>query len=191
MNLIPGSPGPSWPPADDWYGPRRWWVGCNVAVNALVADAERIAVVLATLTVYPTGLALRLELHARKGLDLLRMVFEAPRMTEAMRRLEGEPPLDPEPFQLNIAYSDGRVARPHVWRTPSETDQPPFLVLQAGGGGSDQLNQTFWLRPLPVEGDLHLHCSWGSEGLADSVWQIQGELVREAAQRAYPLWSGR
>jgi hypothetical protein len=36
------------------------------AVGALVADTERIAVVLTALTVYPTGLVLRLELHVRK-----------------------------------------------------------------------------------------------------------------------------
>lgn len=165
--------------------------GCNVAVNALVADTERLAVVLTTLTVYPTGLVLRLEVHARKGLDLMRIVFEAPRMTEAMRRLEGEAPVDPDPFQLNVAYSDGRVARQYAWGAPGEADQPPYLVPQAGGGGSDQLTQTFWLHPLPVEGDLDLHCSWASEGVADSVWHIPGDLVREAAQRAYPLWSGR
>jgi hypothetical protein len=191
VNLIPGSASPNWPPGDDWGGPPFWWVGSNVAVDALVADAERLAVVLTALTVYPTGLVLRLEVHARKGLDLMRMVFEAPRMTEAMRQLEGEPPVDPDPFQLNVAYSDGRVARPFNWRAPDETYQPPYMVMQRGHGGSDQLTQTFWLHPLPVEGDLDLHYSWGSEGVADSVWHIPGDLVREAARRAYPLWSGR
>lgn len=190
MNLIPGAPGPNWPPGHDWGGPPFWWVGCNVAVDAVVADSERIAVVLTALTVYPTGLVLRLSVHARKGLDLMRLVFDEPRMTETVRKLEGEPPIDPDPFHLSVAYSNGRVARPFTWRAPDETNQPRYLTMQGGGGGSEQLNMSYWLHPLPSEGDLDLHCSWGSEGMADSVWHVSGDLLREAAQRAYPLWSG-
>jgi hypothetical protein len=62
--------------------------------------------------------------------------------------------------------------------------------MQGGGGGSDACSMSYWLHPLPSEGDLEFHCSWGSEGVTDSLLHIEGDHLRDATQRAYRLWSG-
>jgi hypothetical protein len=164
-------------------------VGCNLGVDGIVVESRRIAVILTGLTVYPNGLVLRVDVHARNGLSLLRLLGE-PEMTASYRALEREPPVDLDPFQLSVTYPDGRVARPYNWWAPGERIQPPFLAMQGGGGGSEEYNMSYWLHPLPSEGDLEFHCSWGSEGVTDSLWRIEGDHLREAARRAHQLWSG-
>jgi hypothetical protein len=110
-------------------------------------------------------------------------------MTAAYRALEGEPAADHDPFQLSLTYSDGRVARPNNWWAPGESIQPPFLVMQGGGGGSEKYNMSYWLHSLPSEGDLEFHCSWGSEGVTYSLWRIEGDHLRKP--RSAPADSGR
>jgi hypothetical protein len=164
-------------------------VGCNLGVDGIVVESKRVAVILTGLIVYPNGLVLQVDVYARNGLSLLGL-WGGPEMTAAYRVLEGEPAADINPFHLSVTYSDGRVARPYnAWATGERT-QPPFLAMQGGSGGSEEYNMKYWLHPLPLEGDLEFHCSWDSEGVTDSLLRIEGDPLREAAQRAHRLWWG-
>lgn len=60
------------------------------------------------------------------------------------------------------------------------------------GGGSGSLREThtdYWVWPLPPPGPVRFHCAWPHYGIPESASEIEGEVIREAAQQSHLVWS--
>jgi hypothetical protein len=156
-----------------------------LVIDEIVARSATAAVVLTVITAYPTGAHLNVLLIGQEGVSFDGLGMP-PGVAARMQEQFGGSFIDPDPFELSVAYDDGRVARVFDWGT-DEPQAPPVLSMEGAGGGGG-FKFVYWLHPLPAEGDLELRCRWGSQGLADSRRRIDGQALRATAARARPIW---
>jgi hypothetical protein len=186
------------PPAEEdeyvppeWFGPPRDWVGGVIPVELIVGQTEKAAVYLAAMVVYPTGVSMTIEAITREWTDFT--VFD-------IARPGGSEP-DAERLRLGIAYSDGRKAT-RLGGVPGATayagvaaaEDPPdperdLLMMPGGGGASGRhSHQDYWVWPLPPPGPVTFVCEWAALEIAESAVELDGSLIREAAERARSVW---
>jgi len=81
--------------------------------------------------------------------------------------------LDPSPYE-------------HRRSAPAEPNHP---VLQLNGGDSTQQTASldYWLWPLPPAGVLRVTCEWASQGISETVHDLDAQAFLSAAARARPL----
>ncbi len=94
---------------------------------------------------------------------------------------------------LGLEYPDGRRAStlPDVSVPgPGATEDVERLVLMqhGGGGGSQGVDQTYWVSPLPPEGPATFVLAWPGFGLPESRTVVDGGVIRAAADRSQLLW---
>jgi len=63
-----------------------------------------------------------------------------------------------------------------------------FSFRAGGGGGGRSWDQDFWVHPLPPEGPVTFVASWLEYGVTETRVELDGAVIREAAQRAVTLW---
>ncbi len=175
-----GPYGPTWaPPA--WDRPSEAVLPAIVPVNALLGKGEQAALILQSLRVYPTGVALEI------------IVMRNPR-----HRLEHEPiglmrhDLWP---RIGVQFADGRRAgeRPMFgpMGVPKDEDgypTEPVLTGRGGGGGGTEYHMNLWLFPLPPVGPFRVFAQWQGIGLAETSVELDGGAIREAAASAVTVW---
>jgi hypothetical protein len=94
---------------------------------------------------------------------------------------------------LGLEYPDGRRASTLPDTSvpgPSAMEDGQRLVLtqQGGGGGSQGVDQTYWVSPLPLEGPTTFVLAWPGFGLLESRTVVDGGVIRAAADRSQLLW---
>ncbi len=65
----------------------------------------------------------------------------------------------------------------------------PVIVGGGGGGGGGHFRFEYWVFPLPAAGPLEVFAEWSVVGLAEMKVVLDGDAVRDAAQRATVIWS--
>jgi len=69
----------------------------------------------------------------------------------------------------------------------------PVLMQVGGSGGSDggdgiELDQGYWLWPLPPAGRLAVFAEWPAFGIELSTAELGADALRAAAGRSQALW---
>lgn len=168
-----------------------------VATQLILARNEDAAVFVTRLAAYHCGFSFEAHLFTREereydGFELLHR-----------RRKPGEPPPD-ELLRLGIEFSDGRraanvgsimsgssfaaIAIDDEAREPDPEKDISFM--SGGGGGSMTHTRTdYWVWPLPPPGRLRFICEWPAYGIGESAAELGADEIREAAERARPVWN--
>ena len=115
------------------------------------------------------------------------------------RTAEGEP--DPGLLRIELGYADGRrtstlgdatgVSAVTAVQLSAEAPDPQrdLLLIPGGGAGSGgHSEQDYWLWPLPPVGPVTFVCAWPALEIAESSVELDGSLIRAAAERAHSVW---
>lgn len=103
-------------------------------------------------------------------------------------------------FQFGVALSDGqKVTTAQMHAEMFEGTEPvtgPVLMMAGGGGGSGDDNQvvsssTFWLWPLPLDGDTRMVAQWDDLGMKEGSVVLTGEQLATAAESVQKYWLDR
>lgn len=65
-----------------------------------------------------------------------------------------------------------------------------FEWTSNGLTGRESARVGLWLWPLPPPGPLNMTFSWRRRSLEDVGFTLDGDAIRDAAERALPFWSG-
>ena len=72
-------------------------------------------------------------------------------------------------------------------RSPLAEDQPQ--LWPGGGGGSARSASASWfLSPLPPPQGFRIVCAWPARNLPETITEVAGAPIQEAALRARELW---
>lgn len=98
--------------------------------------------------------------------------------------------LSDEHLRFGIEFADGGKATnvgPPMLSVPEST-RGPMLHHSGGGATPSRANTTYWAWPLPPPGPLAFVCEWPKYAIPVTRQDIDGELIRRAAQGAVELW---
>jgi hypothetical protein len=184
---------PPQPPRRPWQGPPDCVIGHTIPLNLVIGRAEKAAVWIPALTVYPDGFEFEVEIRHRLDDEQ----FEHPFFMghHHRRRPVASEELPAELLRLGIEFSDGRKATnlggPH-WLRPDEPDaEPEGPLLQpsgGGGGGGGRWRHGFYVWPLPPAGALAFVCEWPAAAIELTRSEIDTDSLRAAAIDAVVLW---
>jgi hypothetical protein len=161
-------------------------VPAPVAFTAVLGRTDDVAVCIAGMHAYTTGLSFRLAVRLRQMRPGLR--------NRMFDMVSGHGPGTPaeDRLLLGVEYADGRTVSNIAGDDWFAMDELPDdqLVLTPGGGGGGGLSydQRFWLSPLPPPGPVTLVCAWPALDLAETSAEVQGQALLDAATRALVLW---
>ena len=169
-------------------------VGRTVALNFVLGQSAKAVIWIPSVTVYPDGFELQLEIRQRDGEAWSDQ--QSRRLHHGgSRRPDGE--LDPELLRYGIELSDGRKATNlNPGTGPGDWDTPPAgPILSAGAcgggrlaGGGARLHHGYWVWPLPPEGPLAFVCEWPIADIPETRTEIDSALLRDAAAEAIIVW---
>ena len=150
-------------------------VPVTVALDVMVARTPDWAIWVGGASVTPVGMAFTLVVLGRvKAVD--------PHSMGA--RLDGDSAQAP---RFGVGFADGRkVAGDRRFGGPSPTgdaEREIALSPRNGTGGRRRWTQTYWLWPLPPPGPLTFAISWPSEGIGETLVEVDAGPIRAAAAR--------
>lgn len=158
--------------------------GC-VAFEAVLASNADMVVFVSGLTVFRHGIEFTVEIRLRPGRE----------RGENEGRLVGDlhsPDSGGNSLLLGVEFADGRRcsnawSRRHTMRSPLAEDQPQ--LWPGGGGGSSRSASASWfLSPLPPPEGFRIVCAWPARNLPETITEVAGAPVQEAALRVRELW---
>jgi hypothetical protein len=174
-----------------WDRPSEAIMGAPVALAALLAKTERLAVAVGHFAAYPNGFTFHLTINGnpmtprdpmRHGVMMgppgmrrgPRVGFE---FADGSRAPEG----GPLPFQ-------GQLMRAHAGRDDSGIPTTPVLMSLGGGGGTDGYAMRFWCFPLPPAGPMRVYLEWADADIAETMLTLDATAIVDAAPNAITLW---
>ncbi len=162
-------------------------VPAPVPFTAVLGRTYDVAVCIAGMHAYTTGLSFRLAVRLRQmPTGLHHRIFEM----VSGHRLPGTSAEDR--LLLGVEFADGRtasnVASDYWFAMDDLPDDRLVLSAGGGGGGGGHYDQRFWLSPLPPPGPVTFVCAWPALGLTESSAECDGQLLLDAAARALVLW---
>ena len=180
----------------EWFHPARNVMPTALPVDRLLLRRPELAVFVSLLQVYPRGFEFDVNVLRRRTAD---GGFDTLEDHPFARHRPPQPnPLAPgaaEPgsfLNLGVRYADGRSAvsdgRPRPPFGNADPPTPPVISPRGGRGSPGERWQSFWVWGLPEAGDIEIVYSWSAEEVSESVLSLDGDAVREAAQRAVTLW---
>jgi hypothetical protein len=193
------SPGPddddqheTWTRQPPWFKPEDE-LGAPVPLGGVIARSERSVVALSQVVAHSSGVSLEFLALARglKRADANRIFHEQHLFDE------GEP--SDTFLRIGLELADGtRVSNLGGHRGmrrafAGEEPDGPILMPNGGGGGNGMpdavsMRPGYWLWPLPPAGALRVWCEWPALEIPLSSLELDADAIREAAQRALPLW---
>ena len=149
-------------------------IPATVAFDARLFSTDDLALFVAGVHVYSTGIEVRLELRARASQEDLFDAFHR-------RGYDG--------LLVGVEFADGRRGSNAGWVTGSDSLAGGVWVFPGGGGGGDRaVDAEFFIAPLPPPGPLRVVCAWPQHGITDQVTELPGEQIAAAAARVQQLW---
>jgi hypothetical protein len=178
-----------------WRMPDRNVKPVALAFDAILVRREELAVYVNGVNVYPNGFTLTIT--------TLRRQTESAGPREPGSR-------NPNPFgshhyrgvpastedlegvlRLGVRFADGRSAVADgigMWRGDDEPSGPPTVNAHSGHGNESEWVQGLWVWGIPEAGDVDVVYSWAAEAVPESRFELDGDVIREAATRAVTLW---
>jgi hypothetical protein len=165
-----------------------------VALELVLARTEQVAVCVTRVAAYPAGFEIELVTMANGERDDLDPYLFAGPM--GRRRFGGAPAasggIPPEKLRFGLEFADGTKATniSDRWQgSAQESPSGPLLTPGGGGGGGTTWTQTLWAWPLPPAGRLAFVCEWPAAAIALTRYEIDAQLVLDAASRAQLIFS--
>lgn len=181
-----------------WRSPGRNVKPVALGVDGILVQHSELAVYVNGVNVYPDGFTLTVNTLRRQTESA---GWEDPRHRHpnpfGPRRHRGgsAAAASAEEFEgvlrIGVRFADGRggVVRGFgEWREEVEPPVPPVVSMHSGHGNESEWNQGLWVWGIPEEGDVELVYSWLAEEVPESRFELDGDVVREAASRAVTLW---
>jgi len=155
-----------------------------IPVSLVLGRTANVVVALTSAQVFSTGISLSITARLRDSEGDHRLFQE---VHGHSRGGDQEPQL-----LLGVGFADGRTATNLSGRlahmlTESDDDSP-LLVSGSGGGDERKVDVSFWLWPLPSQGDLTLVCAWPSRGIAETHTVLPAEAIATASAAVQELW---
>ena len=183
--------------------PKPWWsapaneLGAPVPLRLVLARTEQVAVAVAGLTAYSTGVLLTLAIRWRGTLrdEDFYAELELFGRRAMQRRLGAE--LPPELLRFGVQFADGRKATTvgpdapsrHGLAADREEEPPgPILTPSGGGGGGGEWDEEYWLWPLPPPGAMTFAIEWPSKGIELSMHEVDASPIIDASGSSEVLW---
>ncbi len=176
------APDPGVPVRPGWMRPEDR-IGGAVATQLLVARSGSAALGLTGVAAFPNGFEFTIVVVLREE-DRRGRVFEY-----GFQRFD-EPP-GPEFLRIGLGFADGSVVTNldrHPWNLWERELAGPVLIGQDGGGGGRRYEMRYWVAPLPPEGAITVVAEWPAQGISETRADLDGSLIRAAADRAVSLW---
>ncbi len=108
-----------------------------------------------------------------------------------MRPEPGEA-LPAEFLRVGLQFPDGATVTNldvGAWRlSPDATEPGHGLDSQSGGGSGGRYKQHYWAWPLSGRGKLSFVVEWPAFTIGENRYDLDGEVLRVAAERAQPVW---
>jgi hypothetical protein len=156
-------------------------VPVSVAIDAVLADGEEVAVFISGAHVFSNGVDFTLEVRARHGTN------------DGRSGMLGGVHGDGDPSNrllLGVEFSDGRrctnIGEPFTADFHDSADRP-LLTPGGGSGGTRASDVSLFLFPLPPPGDLRVVCAWPRFGLPEKITILSADAILEAARRVRVL----
>ncbi|WP_258724080.1 hypothetical protein [Cellulomonas sp. NS3] len=163
-------------------GPPENEVPAPVAVHAVLARTEDVAVALVGGHVYSTGVELDLAVRRRRddpaALDLFSLVEGHGHRHRANAA--------PGRLLLGVELADGSVAT-NAGPEP-DRDDAPRLGDRGGRGGGRSVDKKLWLTPVPPDGDVVVVCACEALGVPETRTVIPAAVLAGARDRVVTLW---
>jgi hypothetical protein len=166
-------------------------VPCAVPVQVMLAHTDKLAVFVAELLVYSTGLTFALQLAQHSSFADQRLVdawLQPPHLVGKDR-----------PF-FGVDYADDRYTVHDSWAADDPAvatlaevakrrgDRWPVLKPTGGRGRIGRYEVDFYLSPLPPPKELRFVLAWPSQDLAESSAVVDADDIVRAADRVRQLW---
>lgn len=209
------------PPPDEEYAnmqsPRvgRYAPGV-VPLSIVLAENDRVAVMLEPLLVYPDGVQIRVRTYRRKShrfgfppfpigptgisgtahfltasSEVAHDDEDGRAQMEAMARQMRDSMFGAE-LRFGAQFPDGTKAtydQPFWNPFDRSAPVPTFGLEQGGGSGDDTVFETsYFLWPVPGPGTLLLVCEWPEHGIPETAIELDTQPIIEAATRARVFW---
>jgi hypothetical protein len=170
-------------PRQDWEGPPRGVVGQPVAVKAVLARSDELAISLVGIAAFPTGVKFNL-LGLRRPQPAPADWRSTKELADPWNRKKDE-----DGFRFGVVFADGRKATSFdPGREAGSTPTGPVLRPSSGTHSYEKWNYGYWLWPLPSPGDLTFVCEWRSIGIPESRTIVDATAIVEASSHAIRLW---
>lgn len=178
-----------------WFGPPEDELGAVVPLGVVLARSANGVVALRHSTVYSTGLAFDVLAAARglSGSQANRLFHEQHLFEEDEEPPPGFLRIGLElPGGARVSNLGGRMRRQRLFKSDEEPEGPVFVEHGGGGasstGGRVTMNPAFWLWPAPEPGPIRVSCEWPVVEIPLSTVEVDGELLRAAAEGIVRLW---
>jgi hypothetical protein len=155
-------------------GAPEGWLGGFVPWRGVVVQTAELLVTLGPMEAFPTGVSVELRVTTR----------------QRSRGLERRRDLDAH-MRFGVGYPDGSKWQGMGPYCPvSREAPPPSPMMWSTGGGGDARHFThhYWLWPLPPPGPVTFALAWPEANVEEATIQIEGAVLRAAAQEAQKLW---
>src|ERR1700691_1743034 len=169
------------PPRPPWHGAPHGVIPGIVSITRVLAQSEQGAIGVTHLAVYPRYFSVSLLVFRIDG-DWVR----------GLSRTSG---LGLRSWVLGVVFSDGSEAgsaqeevAARAWAAQEQAGQP-MMHGGPGRGGEDWWQEAYWIWPLPPLGSVTLTCEWREVGIEPARWDLDSQLILDAAGRSRVIWS--
>jgi hypothetical protein len=173
--------------AEDWHrrsSPPENELPAATGIGAVLGRTGDAAVGIGHVEAYSTGFSFTLAVRLRESIAggrLFALISSRPHHDVAV-------PLG-DRLLLGIEYADGsRTSTLDDMWPPGPVGPGLRLSQQSGGGGDRNVDQGYWLSPLPPDGPVTFVLAWPRFGIAETRTTVDGGLIRAAGARSELLW---
>lgn len=153
----------------------------SVALEAVLASSADFVAFVSGMSVFRRGIEFTVEVRARPG--------QASR-DDLGRDIHGDGSSG-DRLLLGVEFADGRrcanIGGRHEMDPGAPADQPQLWPL-GGSGGDRSASMSWFLSPLPPPGGFRIICAWPNRDVPETITEVPGESIVEAAGRARELW---
>jgi hypothetical protein len=150
----------------------------------VIFRTDDVFLVVDRLLVYPNGLEFTLVLLMRDS------NYELQDVPWELHRPPRGAELPDDFLRFGLVFADGSKWTNLDWRTPWDQGEisGPVVFGRGGGGGGDSWEMSYWLWPLPPEGEITFVGSWPLHGVPESTSTVDATELRERATEAEEIW---
>lgn len=172
----------------EWLGPADNVLPSPFPLWLELARTNRVAIHIHAGNAYPNGFGFLLTLRLR---EQRRGVREHP--FHGWHEAWETGVIPDEALRFGIEFADGSKATVfggHRFFAATDRPEGPVLIQRGGGGGMHTWEMRFWTWPLPPAGSVAFVAEWPAEAIELTRGEIDGAVIRAAAEQAETLWPG-
>jgi hypothetical protein len=175
---------------DEYVDPTTRYVGGLWAESSrVIARTAEVAVVLNRIVAFPDGFEVTIGSYARGEVEKEMRRSYGP---ERHHRQEGGT-LSEKFLRIGLQFPDGTKLT-NIDFMPGvsmmfRTEEPAAGMDPLGGSGNgSDWTETFWVWPIPAEGDVDLVVEWLAYGVLETRISLDGDELRRLSRESRPVW---